>query len=158
MSQLKESSYLYSPENRDVYRKMLASFNDRDCVFSRNLIPYLENPSKEPGPFYSKHITECSHCQRRAQNYAQTLQLVREHIPDPVAGPHFHEIVYQDLEEVIELHKEKMKVLDHKEKTFSKEFWAQARKDFSFGFIFSETFAKGVGFAFLSYFVLKIFN
>lgn len=150
MSQSGESTYLYSQKNRDLYHKVLEQFNDQSCVFSRNLLAFIESPHKEPGPFYSKHVNECSHCQKMAREFSETLNRVHALIPDQSAPEGFSAIIRPELKEVARFWNKKQKALECQKNTMGPEFYLQAVKDFFLTGIFSRTFLKGLGYAGLS--------
>ena len=150
MSQAGESTYLYSQKNRDLYHQVLEQFNDKNCVFSRNLLAFIESPQKEPGPFYSKHVNECAHCQKMAREFSVTLARVGSLIPDQSPPEGFSSTVKPELKEIARFWRKKQKSLETQKSTMGPEFYAQAVKDFFIAGIFSRTFLKGLGLAGLS--------
>lgn len=150
MSQTRESTYLYSENNRDLYQQVLEQFNNRSCVFSRNLLAFIESPQKEPGPFYSKHINECEHCQKMAREFSDTLSRVNHLIPDQSPPEGFSAIIRPELKEVARFWSKKQKALANQKKVYGPEFFTQAIKDFFLEGLLSKNFAKGLGLAALS--------
>lgn len=150
MSQTSESTYLYAQDNKDLYHQVLEQFNDKDCVFSRNLLAFIESPQQQPGPFYSKHINECPHCQKMAREFSQTLKRVQALIPDEAPPEGFSQAIRPELKEAARFWNKKVKLATQKENGLNFEFLEQAVKDFFFEALLSKNFAKGLGYAALS--------
>jgi hypothetical protein len=154
VSQTSESTYLYSQNNRDLYHQVLEQFNDQSCVFSRNLLAFIESPHKEPGPFYSKHVNECSHCQKMAREFSEALNRVSSLIPDQSPPEGFSATIKPELKEVGRFWQKKQKAMAAQKSVMGPEFYAQALSDFFFKGLLSRTFLKGLGYASLSALVL----
>jgi hypothetical protein len=150
MSQVSESTYYYSKDNRDLYQKTLDQFNDKNCVFSRNLLAFLESPQKEPGPFYSRHVNECPHCQKKVQEFGRTLQTIQELIPDEQPPIDFSQTVRPDIKEAVSFWKKKQKALSDHDKLMKPSFFKRLFIEFFTHGLMSRTFAKGLIWAGLS--------
>ncbi|GEM_PF-2282975 len=157
MNQLKESTYLYSSENRDLYHHVLDQFNNNDCVFSRNLMAFIESPQNEPGPFYSRHINECGQCQAKVRAFSQTLKNVRKLIPENSPPEGFNAQVSPEIQEALKFLKKRIKVEENKNLLFSRDFVRQAIIDFFTIGLRSQTFFKGIALAALSTILVYIF-
>jgi len=81
-SETEDSVYLYNPKNKDLYSKVLDQFNESDCIFSRNLMAYLEDRGRSDGSFYSKHIPHCVSCQTKASEYKEIQRKISKAIPN----------------------------------------------------------------------------
>ena len=75
-----DSVYLYSPENKDLYQDVIESFSQSDCIFTRNLVAYLED-DRGKDSFYTKHLLSCETCQSKAKEYRAMLDKVSNSIP-----------------------------------------------------------------------------
>ena len=75
-----DSVYLYSPENKQLYQDVIESFSQSDCIFSRNLVAYLEDDHGKDS-FYTKHLLSCETCQSKAKEYRAMLSKVSDSIP-----------------------------------------------------------------------------
>jgi len=152
-----ESTYLYSKNNIDLYHRMLDEFNSSECVFSRNLLVFLENGEREPGPFYSKHINECSICQKKAREYSALLMSVNRAIPVASLPENFQSLVKREIKESLKLAFQR---LEEKDSTslWSKKFLFQVFEDLGKRTFLTRDFLKGIALASLSaailYFVL----
>ncbi len=144
MSQVSKSTYYYAKGNRDLYQKTLDQFNDKNCVFSRNLLAFLESPHKEPGPFYSRHVNECSHCQQKVQEFSKTLQTIQDLIPDAQPPADFSRTVRPDIKEAINFWKKKVKALKDHDKLMGPTFLKRLFVEFFTQGLMSRTFAKGL--------------
>lgn len=154
MSQTSESTYLYAESNRELYQKVLDQFNDKNCVFSRNLLAFLESPQREPGPFYSRHVNECPHCQQKVHEFSQTLKVIQSLIPDYSAPEDFSQVVKPEIKEAINFWKKKQKALEKHDQIFGVEFFQNAFKDFFMKGLWSRSFAKGLMWAGFSALIL----
>lgn len=76
-----DSVYLYAPENKDLYRDVLENFNNNDCIFSRNLLAYLEEEGRGEDSFHTKHLLTCSSCQNKAKKYRSMKHKIETSIP-----------------------------------------------------------------------------
>lgn len=144
MGQTSESTYLYAEKNRDLYQSVLDQFNDKNCVFSRNLLAFLESPQREPGPFYSRHVNECPACQAKVHEFSKTLQNIQRHIPDHSAPDDLSLQVRPEIKEAINFWKKKQKALEKSDKILAADFVKEATKDFFTKGLLSRSFAKGL--------------
>lgn len=156
MSQVTESTYFYSQNNRDLYQQVLDQFNDKNCVFSRNLLAFLESPQREPGPFYSRHVNECPHCQKKVREFSQTLKTIHALIPDEAPPEDFRRTVSPEIKEAISFWKKKQRALRRERNLYGPEFIKRAASDFVMQGLWSRSFLKGIGLAAMSALILSI--
>lgn len=157
LNQLKESTYLYSSENRELYHHVLDQFNNNDCVFSRNLLAFIESPQNEPGPFYSRHINECEHCQKKVRSFSQKLTIIKNLIPETLPPEDFSSQVKPEIQEALKFLKKRMKLNLNKGRLLNKDFLREAVVDFFFRGLRSQTFLKGLLYASLSAILVFLF-
>ncbi len=147
-----KSSYLYSPENKDLYQDTLNEYNQKKCVFSRNLIALLETASLKQGPFYQKHIKECSICQKMAQEFSEKEKLIKAAIPVARTPNDLGENIKADLKEALGYLEKKSRPAPR----WSRELAKDALKDFFITMPKSQSFLKGVILAFGLWGALKL--
>lgn len=147
-----KSSYLYSPENKDLYKETLDEYNQKSCVFSRNLIALLETASLKQGPFYQKHIKECRVCQKMASDFAQKEKKIKAAIPVQTTPPDLAQNIKADLREALAYIEKKSRP----KKTWSKELVKEGARDFFITMPRSQSFLKGLLLSFALWGILKL--
>ena len=70
-----KKSYLYHPENKEMYREAALSFIQEDCVRSRHILSYLDMPElSQNDSNFSDHVEECKVCQTRVSQSQNLLK------------------------------------------------------------------------------------
>lgn len=144
------TTYLYSKDNKNLYFQMLEDFNKGNCLFTRNLLAYLESSHKQPGPFYSKHLSECAVCQEKVKRYRGLLNEVKAQIPFVQADDQLESMIKPELKEILGLHQRKKKQEETKDRLLNQKFFKSAVSDFFKEALFSRTILKGVGWSFVA--------
>ena len=147
-----KSTYLYSPEKKDLYKETLDEYNQKTCVFSRNLIALLETATLKQGPFYQKHIKTCRVCQRMVDDFSRKEKLIKSAIPVTATPSDFAPRINADL-------KEALQVLNKKEgpsPQLNKELAKAAIKDLFVTMPKSPSFYKGLLVAFGLWAILEM--
>ena len=146
---MKEKSvYLYDPQRKDLYQKVLNEFSRKDCVFGRNLLAYLEGPEDQVGPFYSKHLLTCPTCQAKARDYKKMMHSLDEAIPFVEASIETKEMFHSELKEILPLF-EKVEEEDP-----MKGIFLESLKEFAANFYRSKEMAAGVALAAMTFFLI----
>lgn len=136
------STYLYSDKN--LYHKVLDEFNQGNCLFSRNLMAYLENSSTQPGAFYGKHLSECKVCQDKVSRYKNLLHKVKSQIPYIQPERDFVSHIEPELKEALSLYKKRLKREDKKGEYFQGELVQRVGEDLLKGVFLTPAFLKGM--------------
>jgi len=144
------SSYLYSPENRGLYFEVLEEFNKGNCLFSRNLMAYLENSHQQPGPFYQKHLSECEVCLSKVRSYKKLLTTVKAQIPYQQPVSDFESVIDAELKEAFSLFKQKVRKQKNKDSVLTKDFLSRVKNDLVWESIFTPQMLKGALYALLT--------
>jgi len=105
-SQVKDSVYLYNPENKDLYNEVLENFNKSDCIFNRNLMAYLEECDRSVDSFYSKHILVCPSCQAKALEFKNIRNKIVQSIPNQQMSDGLLAMIKPDIKEAKDLFNE----------------------------------------------------
>lgn len=134
------ATYLYSDKN--LYHKVLDEFNQGNCLFSRNLMAYLENTSSQPGAFYGKHLNECKVCQEKVRRYRGLLNKVRSQIPYIQPDGEFIAHIEPELKEALKIHQARIKRKSEQNDYFQGEFLKRASNDLIKGVLFSPSIIK----------------
>jgi len=101
----KETNYLYAKSNHEIYHSVLNEHNNKDCIYSRNLIAMMDGAEEKISPFYQGHILECKICQKLAQASSWKAQKIRGLIPKVSLPDHFLSTTKGDLSEAVALFK-----------------------------------------------------
>ena len=98
----KPSTYLYSKQNRELYKATLEEYSQRDCLLSRNIIPHLEMTDFFPDSFYDEHLKKCTFCWAKAHDWRAKRRLVKEEIPVYRLKESDRKLIYSECRQIIE--------------------------------------------------------
>ncbi|MCR9205081.1 MAG: hypothetical protein NXH75_10915 [Halobacteriovoraceae bacterium] len=136
------ATYLYSDKN--LYHKVLDEFNQGNCLFSRNLMAYLENSSTQPGAFYGKHLSECNVCQEKVSRYKDLLHKVKSQVPYIQPERDFISHIEPELKEALSIYKKRLKREDKKGEYFQGDLIKRVGEDLLKGVFLTPAFIKGM--------------
>ena len=140
---MKNSTYLYSDENRDLYQEYLNGASGKKCSFSKQVPLYLERSHDNEMKFFSKHLMNCSICQDALRKEEDKRKEVLKSIPFESLKKDLSESLKSDFREISNIIIEKER--EHKKRIASDKNIARKQffYDVTFGFFRTPTFIKG---------------
>ncbi len=142
----KSSTYLYSDQNRELYKKILDEHNQLSCVFSRNLISRLERTVSFSNALNDDHLKECSLCSRIFISWKEKMAHVENEIPFCLPEENEKQLMNSECRQLLELIKDR----ENSQKALVKKAIFERLKKFPYmivkefsGIILSKEFAKG---------------
>ena len=154
LSDLESTGSLYLYSDKSLYHQVLKDFNTNDCLFSKNLIAYVESRSVHSGSFYQKHLLECEICREKVGKYKKLLSSISKQIP--YVNP--SEEVSLQLKNYVTLavssRNKRLSILHENNNFMTKAFFKKAIRDFVLNSVLSISLIKGVLWSLIIFFIL----
>lgn len=153
---MKNSTYLYSDDNRDIYQDYLNEISNKECRFSKQIPLYLERTHENEMTFFSKHLMSCSICQDALREEEEKRKLVLKSIPYEALRSELTDSLQSDFREIADILIEKEREYKRKRSNDKSMARKQFFYDVTLGFLKTPTFLKGAFLAASSFVFLYI--